>query len=163
MRPTASRGRCASSVRFNITGRGTKRIREHLDRREYERQLREMPHYEADLAVKQDEDGDWVIVAQLEPSLTHGRFGLDERQLGQTFCWDTEEEARDHLAEHEDELRMELVEDLFTMGLCTRCEAVVPVFGDYVPYGPAGSLVCGPCLSGDEDDPDGAGPAIIRT
>ena len=46
------------------------------------------------------------------------------------------------------------------MGLCTRCDDVVPVFGDYVAYTPAGELVCGPCLTDDDGDP--AGPAILH-
>jgi hypothetical protein len=58
------------------------------------------------------------------------------------------------------ELRLELTEDLFTMALCARCEDVVPVLGDYVPFGPAGLLVCGPCLGDGDNEP--AGPAILH-
>ncbi|MCY4510636.1 MAG: hypothetical protein OXG35_27305 [Acidobacteria bacterium] len=46
------------------------------------------------------------------------------------------------------------------MALCTECEQVVPVLGDYVPFAPAGMLVCGDCMSSDGDEP--AGPAIIH-
>ena len=72
----------------------------------------------------------------------------------------TEAEAQAHLDEHAEELRDEIVDDLFTMGVCTHCEAVVPVFGDYHPYSPAGSLVCEECLSVDGDEP--AAPAILH-
>ena len=46
------------------------------------------------------------------------------------------------------------------MGLCTRCEDIVPVFGDYVAFAPAGMVVCGPCLSDGENEM--AGPAILH-
>lgn len=149
-----------STVRFNITRRGSRRITEHHQKRRYRELLREMPHWDAPLACIQDDDGDWIIVARLDPDLTHGRAQLAETQLGQGWCWNSEAEAQAHLDDHADELRDELGDDLFTMGICTRCEAVVPVFGDYVPYAPAGSLVCGECLTEDECEP--AAPAILH-
>ena len=160
--PTTPRRPDRSTVRFTMTSRGTPRIIEHRNRRHYRELLRETPQWNADLQVEQDDDGDWVIVALLPSRWTHGQHGLEKNVLGSGHCWDTEDEAQQHLDEHEDELRLELVEDLFTMALCTRCDAVVPVFGDYVPFAPAGMLVCGPCLSGNENDPDPPGPAILH-
>ena len=157
----ARRKRCnRSSVRFTMTRRGTPRMIDYRRKRRYRELLEETPHWNAPLSCKQDDDGDWIIVARLDPELTHGRHSLQENILAEGQCWDSEEEAQRHLDEHEDQLRLELTEDLFTMGLCTRCEDVVPVFGDYVAYAPAGELVCGPCLTDDDDDP--AGPAILH-
>ena len=158
-RPSPAR-RDRSSVRFAITRRGTRRMIEYKQRRTYRDLLRETPHWDAPLAVTRDHDGDWIIVARLDPDLTHGRPQLAEAQLANGWFWDSEAEAQAHIEEHADELRDELVDDLFTMGVCTRCEAVVPVFGDYHPYSPAGSLVCGECLSVDGDEP--AAPAILH-
>ena len=149
-----------STVRFNITRHGSRRIVEHQRERRYRELLRETPHWDAPLSCIRDDDGDWIIVARLDPDLTHGRPQLAETHLATGWCWDSEAEAQTYLDEHADELRDELVDDLFTMGVCTRCEAVVPVFGDYVAFGPAGLLVCGPCLTEDECDP--AGPAILH-
>ena len=149
-----------STVRFNITRHGSRRIVEHQRERRYRELLRETPHWNAALSCIRDDDGDWIIVARLDPDLTHGRPQLAETHLATGWCWDSEGEAQTYLDEHADELRDELVGDLFTMGVCTRCEAVVPVFGDYVAFGPAGLLVCGPCLTEDECDP--AGPAILH-
>ena len=155
-RPTPAR-LDRSTVRFNITLCGSRRIIEHRRKRRYRELLREMPHWDAPLACIQDDAGDWIIVVRLDPSLTHGRPQLAETQVS-SWCWDTEAEAQAHLDNHDEELRDELVDDLFTMGICTECEAVVPVFGDYVPYAPAGSLVCGDCRTKDEP----AGPAILH-
>ena len=94
------------------------------------------------------------------PAFRNDHFFVLPDTLAEGQCWDNEKEAQRHLDEHEDELRLELTEDLFTMGLCERCEDVVPVFGDYVAYAPAGELVCGPCLTEDEREP--AGPAILH-
>lgn len=149
-----------STVRFNITSRGSRRIVDHHNKRRYQELLRETPQWNAELKVEQDDDADWIIVGLLPPEWTHGRCGLEKNVLGNGHCWDSENEAQEYLDEHGDELRMELVEDLFTMALCTRCEDVVLVFGDYVPFGPAGLPVCGPCRSDDEDEP--AGPAILH-
>ena len=149
-----------STVRFNITSRGSRRIVDHQNKRRYRELLRKTPHWNAELKVEQDDDADWIIVGLLASRWTHGQHGLEKSILGNGYCWDHEHEAQEHLDEHEDELRLELTENLFTMGLCTRCEEVVPVFGDYVPFGPAGLLVCGPCLSDDESEP--AGPAILH-
>ena len=149
-----------SNVRFNITSRGSRRIVDHRNRRRYRELLRETPQWNAELKVEQDDDADWIIVGLLPPRWTHGRYGLEKNILGNRYCWDSEDEAQAYLDEHDDELRLELTEDLFTMALCTRCEDVVPVFGDYVPFGPAGLLVCGPCLSDGENEP--AGPAILH-
>ncbi len=157
-RPTPAR-LDRSTVRFNVTRCGTRRIIEHRRKRRYRELLREMPQWNVPLSCIQDDDGDWIIVARLDPDLTHGRPQLAETQLG-PWCWDTEAEAQAHLHEHDEELRDELVDDLFTMGICARCEAVVPVFGDHFPYAPAGSLVCGDCLTEDEGEP--AGPAILH-
>lgn len=149
-----------STVRFNITSRGSRKIVDHHNKRRYRELLRETPHWNAELKVEQDEDGDWIIVGLIPSRWTHGRYGLEKNVLGNGCCWDSENEAQAHLDDHAEELRDELVDDLFTVGICTRCEAVVPVFGDYVPYAPAGSLLCGECLSEDEDEP--AGPAILH-
>ena len=149
-----------STVRFNITRQGSSRIIEHQRKRRYRDLLRDMPHWDAPLACIQDDDGDWIIVARLDPDLTHGRPQLAETQVASGWCWDSEAEAQAHIDEHAEELRDELVDDLFTMSLCTHCEAVVPVFGDYVAFGPAGLLVCGECLSVDGDEP--AAPAILH-
>ena len=148
------------SVRFHIGAHGSERMTEYRNRQRYKEVLREMPHWEAELEVRKDQDGDWSIVALLPPDLRHGQHWLGENELAGDLCWHTAEEARAHLEEHEDELRLELCEDLFTMGICTSCETVVPVFGNYVAFGPAGSLVCGECLTTDDTDP--AEPGIIH-
>lgn len=150
-----------SGVRFEISNRGSRRVIEHRNQREYENLLREMPHWNAELQVRQDEDGDWVIAAKLPSELTHGQHEIEETQLGEGQYWDNKSEAQAYLTEHEDDLRLELTESLFTMGICTRCDAVVPVFGNYVQYSPAGMLVCGPCLS-DDDNCEPSGPAILH-
>lgn len=149
-----------STVRFNITSRGSQRVVEHQNKRRYHQLLRETPQWNAELKAERDDDGDWVIVGLLPSRWTHGHHGLEKNVLGNGYCWDEEHEAREWLDEHADELRDKLVDELFTMGLCTRCEDVVPVFGDYVPYAPAGRLVCGGCLSEDEHEP--ATPAILH-
>ena len=148
-----------STVRFNITARGSRKIIDHLNERRYRELLRETPQWNAELKVEQDDDGEWIIVGMLPSRCTHGQH-LEKNILGNGYCWDSEDETQEYLDEHEEALRLELVENLFTMGLCTRCEDVVPVFGDYVPFGPAGLLVCGPCLTDDENEP--AGPAIVH-
>lgn len=130
-----------STVRFNITTRGSRKIVDLRNERRYRELLRETPHWNAELKVEQDDDGDWIIVGLLPSRWTHSRHGLEKNILGNGYCWDTEDEAQAHLDGHTDALRDELVDKLFTMGMCTRCEAIVPVFGDYVPYAPAGSLV----------------------
>ena len=149
-----------STVRFNITNRGSRRIVDHQNKRRYRELLRETPHWNAELKVEQDDDADWVIVGLLPSQWIHGHHGLEKNILGNGYCWDNEDDAQEYLDQHGDELRLELTENLFTMGLCTRCEDVVQVFGDYVPFGPVGLLVCGPCLSDDENEP--AGPAILH-
>ena len=149
-----------STVRFNITARGSRKIVDHRNERRYRELLRQTPQWDAELKVERDDDGDWIIVGMLPSRWTHGQYGLEKNILGNGYCWDNENEAQEYLDEHDDELRLELTENLFTMALCTRCEDVVPVFGDYVPYAPAGSLVCGDCLSDDEEEP--AAPAIIH-
>lgn len=149
-----------STVRFNITARGSRKIVNHRNERLYRELLRETPQWNAELEVEHDDDGDWIIVGILPPRWTHGRYVLEKNVLGSGYCWDSEDEALEYLEEHDGELRLELTESLFTMGLCTRCEEVVPVFGDYVPFAPAGLLVCGSCLSDDDNEP--AGPAIIH-
>ena len=157
----ARRKRCdRSSVRFTITRWGTPRMIDYRRKRRYRELLAQTPHWSAPLSCEQDDDADWIIVARLDPELTHGHHRLRENILAGGQYWASEEEAQRHLDEHEDELHLELTEDLFTMGLCMRCEEVVPVFGDYVAYAPAGELVCGPCLTDDECEP--AGPAILH-
>ena len=154
------RGADRNTVRFQIGPQGSERMVEYRNRQEYRRLLGELPHWDAKLDVRRDDDGSWSIVGRLEPDLCHGQHSLQENELGGNTYWDTADEARAHMAEHEDRLRLELCEDLFTMGLCTSCGAVVPVFGNYVPFAPAGNLVCGECLTTDDGDP--AAPAIIH-
>lgn len=150
-----------SGVRFNISHRGSRKVIEHQNRRQYRELLRHTPQWSAELQVELDQDDDWIIVGILPPALTHGQYSLEKNTLGNGYCWGDEQEARQYLDEHEDELRIELTEDLFTMGLCSQCESVVPVFGDYVPFAPAGLLYCGDCLSDDKDEP--AAPAILHS
>ena len=149
-----------STIRFNIANRGIRRIADHRNRRRYRELLRETPQWNAELKVEQAAAADWIIVALLCPQWTHGRHGLERNILGNGYCWDSEDEAWEYLDQHDDELRLELVENLFTMGLCTRCEDIVPVFGDYVAFASAGMVVCGPCLSDGENET--AGPAILH-
>ena len=150
-----------AGVRYTITECGTPRMQEYRNRQEYRALLRETPHHDAALGVEQD-GGDWMIVAGLEPALTHGQSRMEKTGLGGGQVFDTETQARRHLDAHEDELRMELVEDLFTMGLCAGCGSVVPVVGDYVAYSPAGMLACGPCQSREACEADAPRPAILH-
>ena len=162
MKTTPQTGASGEAEAGAIPGAGrSKQTVEEANRRLYRELLQETPHWHAPLTVEEDEEGDWVIVARLDSRLTHGNHRLEKNTLGEGKYWETREEAQTHLAGHESTLRLELTEDLFTMALCTVCERVVPVFGDYFPYAPAGMLVCGECRS-DDDDPDQAGPAIIH-
>ena len=78
-RPTPAR-LDRSTVRFNITRCGSRRIIEHRRKRRYRELLREMPHWDAPLSCIQHDDGDWIIVARLNPDLTHGRPQLARRR-----------------------------------------------------------------------------------
>ena len=151
-----------STVRFTMTKDGTPGVVKYMQRRLYEELLRETPHWHSPLECQQDEDGDWRIVALVDGALTANHNRKTETvMLGQGYCWDSREEALKELEENEEELRKELTNDLFSMGLCTRCNEVIPVLGSYVPYAPAGELYCGPCRS--EDEGEDAGPALVRS
>ena len=133
-------------------GSGTRSVAD-ARREQYHALLQLTPHWGSKIAVRQDDDGDWVIVATLDADLCDGAEHRREHGLGGNLCWDTEDEAQEYLDEHEDELRLELCEDLFTMGTCTECDDVVPVLGDYVPFAPNGVLLCGVCRGGEDGTP----------
>ena len=128
-------------------------------REEYLEMLRETPYWDVPIEAIRDENGDWVLTARLSDTLQkecghNGPLAVEGRS-----CWDTAQEAREHLEENDERLREELCDDLFTMGACTAYGQVVPVLGDYVPYSPNGELRCSGCMGGD----DGAGaPGIVR-
>ena len=78
----ARRKRCnRSSVRFTITRCGTPRMIDYRRKRIYHGLLKETPHWNAPLSCKRDDDGDWIIVARLNPELAHGRHLLLENTL----------------------------------------------------------------------------------
>ena len=130
-----------------ITNEGTEKIRAHRKRRIFEDLMREMDEYNGDLEVVSIDDGRHFIIAGYDP----GDTNHDNEHWLRTLA--TQEDAEAHLAEHEDKLRVELASLAFTQAECHRCSAVVPVKGNYVPYAPAGVVMCGDCI-----DPDGFEP-----
>ena len=52
------RGPDRNSVRFKIGAHGSERMVEYHKRRQYRQLQREMPHWEAELDVREDDDGD---------------------------------------------------------------------------------------------------------
>ena len=149
------------SVRFNISAGGSARIIAHRRTRRYHEQLAETPHWNAPLSCVQEDDQDyWTIIADLEEKLQHEDHKTARTLLADGKSWTSREDPQNYLDEHEDELRLEHVDSLFTRGECTRCGDTVPVFGYYSAYAPAGILVCGACMTDDESEP--AGPAILH-
>ena len=140
------------TVRFNIGLEGTKRIQEHRRERQYQRMLRETSEFATDLRCAQDDDGDWVIALDQDDNETIRAISND--------YWTTRAEAEEYLMNHEEEVRMDYLEGLFSRGECTQCSNIVLVLGNYVPYDPAGMLWCSGCLSDLNEEPTPAG--IVR-
>ena len=122
----------------------------------YRELMTEMEEYKGDLDVVDASDarGPRFLVVGYRPDDTdhEDEYYIDDNRFT------TEAAARRHLETNEETLRVELASTFYTQAECGGCGTAVPVQGQYVPYAPAGVVMCGDCL-----DPDGfSGPAIVR-